>query len=149
MSRRLAIALALLNLADLALAPPPKVLLCHVLSDPPKTMEVPPAVVDKHLAHGDYLGPCAEEYSEPEGESVGIPMLWLLTRGDWHCILISDTHPSVERQNQLCFPHLDPHWQADNAPCAAPVFDVGDRRGRWLCDHLTPWRMDLVDLLGR
>ena len=47
--------------------------------------------------------------------------MYLLTRDGWHCLLISDTHPSIERQNQACFPDLDPNWTAMNAPCAAPA----------------------------
>jgi len=77
---------------------------------------------------------------EPEPEPLF--NMYLLTNGSWHCLLISDTHPSIERQNQACFPYLDPNWQATNAPCTAPVY--GD--DTWACDKYTPWRLPLFNL---
>lgn len=84
---------------------------------------------------------------EPEGDNSVIPMMWLLTRGepgDWPpCILISETHPSVERQQALCFSDqetweplgfYDPTWTADNAPCAGPVYSSSSNFGSWVCD---------------
>lgn len=85
----------------------------------------------------------------PEGADleVVVPMMWLLT-GPYverlepgvgyagnTCMLISETHPSVERQNALCFPTNDPDWQATNAPCAGPVWDDGSDYGLWACDR--------------
>ncbi len=87
------------------------------------------------------FGSCADE------DEVVIPMMWLLTRGapgeSPPCILISETHPSRERQMALCFSNqavweplgfYDPAWVADNAPCAGPVSKSSDNRGSWVCD---------------
>jgi hypothetical protein len=79
---------------------------------------------------------------EPEPERKALFRMYLLTNGGWHCLLISDTHPSIERQNQACFPHLDPNWTAMDAPCAAPVYDDDS----WKCDKYTPWRLSLSRL---
>lgn len=87
--------------------------------------------------------PTEEPAKRPSGPTVAIPMVWLLTRGDWDCILVSETHPSVPRQQAKCFPLLDPNWVADNAPCAAPVMDDDT----WECDRFTPWRRPLAELL--
>ena len=51
-------------------------------------------------------------------------------------MLISESHPSVKRQNQACFPTNDPDWQATNAPCAGPVYDDGTEYGEWECDEM-------------
>jgi hypothetical protein len=68
-------------------------------------------------------------------------MMWLLTRGDQGCILLSETHPSVERQKALCFPATDPDWVADNAPCADYVYD----NDTWSCDAFGFPRLPLYD----
>lgn len=51
----------------------------------------------------------------------------------WHrsnyCILISDTHPSVEQQTAKCFPPYG--WYPLNADCAGPVYDDDT----WTCDR--------------
>jgi hypothetical protein len=80
---------------------------------------------------------------EPEPERKALFRMYLLTNGGWHCLLISETHPSIERQNQACFPHLDPNWTATDAPCAAPVYDDDS----WKCDKYTPWRLSLSRLM--
>jgi hypothetical protein len=54
--------------------------------------------------------------------------MWLLTKSDSACILISEYHPSVESQKRLCFPGQD--WVADKAPCNGWVYD----NGFWDCD---------------
>jgi hypothetical protein len=168
------IVLIVLVLASLAvMAPaPPQVTICHVLTDPPQTVNVPLPALSGHLGHGDYTGPClaptptntavpptptampptatgsplpptATLSLEPE-KPAPKPLfkMYLLTRGNWHCLLISDTHPSIERQNQACFPDLDPNWTATDAPCAAPVYDDDS----WKCDKYTPWRVPLFNL---
>jgi hypothetical protein len=71
-------------------------------------------------------------------------MMWLLTRGDQGCILLSETHPSVERQRALCFPATDPDWTADNAPCADYVYD----NDTWSCDAFGFPRLPLYDETG-
>jgi hypothetical protein len=71
-------------------------------------------------------------------------MMWLLTRGDQGCILLSETHPSVERQKALCFPATDPDWVADNAPCADYVYD----NDTWSCDAFGFPRLPLYDETG-
>src|SRR3972149_4896319 len=53
--------------------------------------------------------PTEEPAKRPSGPTVAIPMVWLLTRGDWDCILVSETHPSIPRQQAKCFPLLDPN----------------------------------------
>ena len=57
-------------------------------------------------------------------------MMWLLMRGDEGCILLSETHPSVERQQALCFPASDPDWTADRVACVGYV--TAD--DYWPCD---------------
>lgn len=74
---------------------------------------------------------------------VVIPNMWLLTQEGWPypCILISETHPSVDRQRDLCFQPQDlweplgawggeDGWVADNAPCSGPVYS----NDSWTCD---------------
>jgi len=64
-------------------------------------------------------------------------MMWLLTRsgrnGDQLCMIISETHPSVERQQALC------GWVATNAPCADYVYDDDT----WSCDEFGGLRLPL------
>ncbi len=121
-------------------AAPEKVTLCHF----GETKQVPSRAVQQHLDHGDYLGVCVAPTPEPEStpasESSAHPLytMWLLTDNQgWDCLIISDTHPSIERQGALCFPTLDPDWRATSAPCAAPVMSDGS----WKCDAQTPWRL--------
>lgn len=65
-------------------------------------------------------------------------ILWLLTNGGQHCLIYSETHPSVESQNTLCWPDLfDNSWVAAHSPCAATVYSDGS----WECDRFTPWRI--------
>jgi hypothetical protein len=51
----------------------------------------------------------------------------------WHrtnwCILISDTHPSLDQQNRKCFPPYG--WYPLNAECAGPVYE----NDTWKCDR--------------
>jgi hypothetical protein len=71
-------------------------------------------------------------------------MMWLMTRGDQGCILLSETHPSVERQKALCFPATDPDWVADSAPCADYVYS----NDTWSCDAFGFSRLPLHDENG-
>lgn len=50
-------------------------------------------------------------YTEREAKCKDLFRMWFLRNeeGD-ECFLISDTHPSVERQNQLCRPCSNPDW---------------------------------------
>jgi hypothetical protein len=75
-------------------------------------------------------------------------MMWLLTRGDQGCILLSETHPSIERQKALCFPATDPDWVADNAPCADFVYDNVYDNDTWSCDAFGFARLPLHDENG-
>lgn len=137
------------------LAAPDKVTLCHTLSDPPKTMDVPQQAVDNHLAHGDYLGACVAPDPDPtepaptpepgdppqSSASPVISNMWLI-KGDrigmedgfpvsiypTYCILISDTHPSVEVQTAKCFP--GDGWFPRDASCAGAVRSDDT----WACD---------------
>ena len=74
--------------------------------------------------------------------------MWLLTRnteyGNEHCLLISETHPSVWSQVRKCFPKIYFAWVATNAPCAAYVYDDDT----WACDKYTPFRLPLSELSG-
>ena len=84
----------------------------------------------------------------PPTRDVVIPMMWLLKDGNGRdCIIISETHPSVDRQRALCWPD----FTASNAPCAAPVYSLhpGDDDGGWYCDKLTPHRLPLGELRRR
>jgi len=45
--------------------------------------------------------------------------MWLLTGGGKYCILVSDTHPSVERPKALCFPGQN--WVAEQVLCKATL----------------------------
>lgn len=66
--------------------------------------------------------------------------MYLLTRPDSYCLIISEYHPSVERQKALCFPGTD--WVATNTPCAGYVCD----EDCWQCDYLGFERLRLKDL---
>jgi len=59
--------------------------------------------------------------------------MWLLTNGEKMCMIISETHPSVERQEILC------GWVATNAPCADYVYDDDT----WGCDSFGGLRLPL------
>ena len=59
--------------------------------------------------------------------------MWLLTNGEKMCMIISETHPSVERQQILC------GWVADNAPCSDYVYDDNT----WSCDSFGGLRLPL------
>jgi len=82
-----------------------------------------------------------EKIKEPsncvEAEPAFDRPMWLLEGydGRW-CLLISDSHPSVEQQNYWCFPCDDPDWHAINAPCADYVYDDGTEYGAWSCDSI-------------
>ena len=181
----LPLALAIYAVAEAA---PALETICHVLVDPPVTMQVPGPAVAAHLGHGDYQGPCATpptatpiatntaepptptptNTAEPptatpvdtlvptvtgpapinelpeRSARVRIKKMWLLT--DVHfgpiswagwCVIISNTHPSVERQQQLCGDgwHL---WPSETeAICAGPIYD----NDVWECDDESlEWR---------
>jgi hypothetical protein len=66
--------------------------------------------------------------------------MWLLTKEDSACILISEVHPSVERQKALCFPGQD--WVAENALCNGWVYDDGF----WECDMYGYGRLTFTNL---
>ena len=66
--------------------------------------------------------------------------MFLLARPDSYCLLISDTHPSVERQKALCFPGTD--WVATSTPCVGWVCD----NDCWDCDYLGVERLSLKNL---
>lgn len=104
------------------------------------------------------------EINEParcvELEPVTTRPLWLLVGADGRlCLLFSDTHPSVGRQNTLCFPCDDPDWQAINVPCVDYIYDDGTEFGHWGCDSTVAsfgfnpqnsrlWMDDLIDVDG-
>ncbi len=92
---------------------------------------------------------CPEPEPTPEPTSIPAPdayplyTMWLLTRDSpdranyWQCLIISEAHPSVGRQNALCFTEqFDGKWVADTALCAAPVMS----NNTWACDKYSQWR---------
>src|SRR3972149_4244467 len=98
------------------------------------------------------ISPTATATNEPPDRKpqVVIEKMWLLTEqvfGYW-CVVISDSHPSFERQEQICggpwagwLPGelSDPRAGARifNAPCAGPVYD----NNVWACDDESlDWR---------
>jgi hypothetical protein len=103
---------------------------------------------DKPISHLEFyfrIGPIVD--ASRNCETAGAEplfIIWLLTRGDEGCILLSETHPSVERQKALCFPATDPDWVADNAPCADYVYD----NDTWSCDAFGFPRLPLHDENG-
>jgi hypothetical protein len=78
----------------------------------------------------------------PESKKQGEPLfqMWLLTRPESACILISEFHPSVERQEALCFPGQE--WVAENALCSGWVYDDG----YWDCDMYGYSHLPFADL---
>jgi hypothetical protein len=66
--------------------------------------------------------------------------VYLLTRPDSYCLIISEYPPSVERQKALCFPGTD--WVATNNPCAGYVC----AEDCWECDYLGYGRLNLESL---
>jgi hypothetical protein len=66
--------------------------------------------------------------------------MYLLTRPDSYCLIISEYHPSVERQKALCFPGTD--WVATSTPCVGYVCD----EDCWQCDYMGFERLRLKDL---
>jgi hypothetical protein len=66
--------------------------------------------------------------------------MYLLTRPDSYCLLISEYHPSVESQKALCFPGTD--WVATSTPCEGYVCD----EDCWECDYLGYERLSLKEL---
>ena len=66
--------------------------------------------------------------------------MYLLTRPDSYCLLISEYHPSVESQKALCFPGTD--WVATSTPCEGYVCD----EDCWECDYLGYERLGLKEL---
>jgi len=66
--------------------------------------------------------------------------MYVLTRDDSSCILVSDVHPSVESQKALCFPGTD--WVATNTACEGWVCD----NDCWDCDYLGFSRFSLQEL---
>jgi hypothetical protein len=107
--------------------------------------------VEKPISYVKALAndPLTEAEASRNCESIGADgpgaeslfMMWLLTRDDQGCILLSETHPSVERQKALCFPATDPDWVADSAPCADYVYD----NDTWSCDAFGFSRLPLYD----
>lgn len=73
----------------------------------------------------------------------GTPLfkMYLLTRPDSYCLLISDVHPSVESQKALCFPGTD--WVATNTLCEGFVCE----NDCWDCDYFGFERLSFSDLM--
>jgi hypothetical protein len=67
--------------------------------------------------------------------------MWLLTGGGKYCILVSDTHPSAERQKALCFPGEG--WVAEQVLCKGTLYD----NDFWKCDIYGKERLHVDDLM--
>lgn len=80
----------------------------------------------------DYC-PILELAPEPEIAAKPLFRMWLLLNGEKMCMIVSETHPSVERQQILC------GWVADRAPCADYVYD----NDTWGCDSFGGLRLPL------
>ena len=116
---------------------PPSVTVCH-FGD---TITVPQRALNGHIGHGDTLGECpaVEDPLPPTTEAYPLYTMWLLVDdNNWHCLLRSESHPSIERQNALCFPGwTGGTWTATRALCVDDVMSDGS----WYCDKYTPWRL--------
>jgi hypothetical protein len=66
--------------------------------------------------------------------------MYLLTQADSYCLIISDLHPSVERQKAICFPGTD--WVATSTPCVGWVCN----NDCWDCDVFGYERLSLKNL---
>jgi hypothetical protein len=119
----------LLLILALILHKSPMMTICH----DGETMTLPAKAAENHLDNhpSDYEGACVVQPTVPE-PSPATPLFYtfLLTKDNpptgWlsYCLLRSPSAPSVEIQARLC------GWVADNAPCAAMVWDTG----YWYCD---------------
>jgi hypothetical protein len=67
--------------------------------------------------------------------------MWLLTGGGKYCILVSETHPSAERQSALCFPGEG--WVAEQVLCKGTLYD----NDFWKCDVHGKERLHVDDLM--
>jgi hypothetical protein len=85
---------------------------------------------------GSEIPPCFKKC-----EGTQLFKMYLLTRPDSYCLLISDVHPSVESQKALCFPGTD--WVATNTICEGWVCN----NDCWDCDYLGFERIKFSDLM--
>ena len=67
--------------------------------------------------------------------------MWLLTGGGKYCILVSETHPSVDRQKALCFPGEG--WVAEDVLCHGMLYD----NDFWECDVHGKAKLHVDDLM--
>lgn len=125
--------------------PPPTATATNVPPTPTETQVAPsPTPTTVPPTHTATPGAPTPTLEPEEAGPQPLFKMWLLTRGNEHCLLISDTHPSVGRQAQACFPNIYFAWEAYNAPCAAYVYD----NDTWACDKYTPHRLPLDQLMG-
>jgi hypothetical protein len=76
----------------------------------------------KSITMNIILPPCNQAGAKP------LFNMFLLTGSGKYCMLISEWHPSVERQKAACFPGQE--WVAERTPCSGMVYD----NGSWACD---------------
>jgi hypothetical protein len=109
---------------------------------PPTETLVPTDEPTATLVPTDEIRPTATLEPEVRWRLV-VPMMYLLAGpdGQWGYV-VSETHPSIERQQALL------GWVAVNAPCAGGVYDDGSNRGYWSCDRLADGRFDLYPYLN-
>jgi hypothetical protein len=95
------------------------------------------------VLHGRSITLSGKDYPACFEKCYGNPIfkMYLLTREDSYCILVSDVHPSVESQKALCFPGTD--WVATRTACEGWVCDSGC----WDCDYLGFSRLTMQDLM--
>jgi len=119
-------------------------------SPTPTDTAEPPAPTETLEPTATWPAPTPTNEPPERKPQVVIEKMWLLTEqvfGYW-CVVISDSHPSFERQEQICGgPWVgwlpgelsDPRAGARifNAPCAGPVYD----NNVWACDDESlDWR---------
>jgi hypothetical protein len=105
------------------------------------------AIFTKPLAYVVvYYGQGEQVVASRSCYSHGKPLfkMYLLMRGDEGCILLSETPPSVERQQALCFPASDPDWTADRLACVGYVTS----EDYWPCDSFGFSRLPLESETG-
>lgn len=90
-----------------------------------------PGGTKKSITMNASLPPCSQIGANP------LFNMFLLTGGGRYCMLISEWHPSVERQKAACFPGQD--WVAEQSPCSGMVYD----NDTWACDPFGYERLPL------
>lgn len=103
-----------------------------------------PTLITKMAVLGPHYPCCGSgcpSHSGSSGRAKPLFNMWLFTGGGKHCILVSDTHPSVASQQALCFPGQD--WTAEELLCSGALYDDDS----WECDVYGKDRLHVPDLM--